>query len=49
MEKSNDACSIDQNERIPPDLMQKIRDLGILDAAFAAESGGGRVGEVGCC
>ena len=43
------ARRIDEEERIPPELMQKIRDLGILGAAFPAEYGGGGVGEVGYC
>jgi alkylation response protein AidB-like acyl-CoA dehydrogenase len=30
------ARRIDEEERIPPELMQKIRDLGILGAAFPA-------------
>ena len=43
------ARRIDEEERIPPELMQKIRDLGILGAAFPAEYGGAGVGEVGYC
>jgi alkylation response protein AidB-like acyl-CoA dehydrogenase len=40
---------IDQQERIPDDLIQKIKDLGLLGAAFPPEYGGGGFGEVGYC
>lgn len=43
------ARRIDEEERIPPELIQKIRDLGILGAAFPQEYGGGGFGEVGYC
>ncbi len=43
------AHDIDQNECIPDDLIQKIKDLGLLGAAFPAEYGGGGFGEVGYC
>ncbi|MBM4162046.1 MAG: acyl-CoA dehydrogenase [Ignavibacteria bacterium] len=43
------ARRIDEEERIPPELVQKIRDLGILGAAFPQEYGGGGFGEVGYC
>jgi alkylation response protein AidB-like acyl-CoA dehydrogenase len=43
------ARRIDDEERIPPELIQKIRDLGLLGAAFPAEYGGGGFGEVGYC
>ncbi|MBM4168386.1 MAG: acyl-CoA dehydrogenase [Ignavibacteria bacterium] len=43
------AHRIDEEERIPPELIHKIRDLGILGAVFPAEYGGGGVGEVGYC
>lgn len=43
------AQKIDQEERIPPELIQKIKDLGLLGAAFPPEYGGGGFGEVGYC
>lgn len=43
------AHKIDQEERIPPELIQKIKDLGLLGTAFPEEYGGGGFGEVGYC
>ncbi|MDP2209956.1 MAG: acyl-CoA dehydrogenase family protein [Bacteroidota bacterium] len=43
------ASKIDQDERIPPELIKKIADLGLLGAAFPTEYGGGGFGEVGYC
>ncbi len=43
------AQKIDEEERIPPELIGKLRDLGLLGAAFPQEYGGGGVGEVGYC
>jgi len=43
------ARKIDEDEKIPADLIQKIRDLGLLGAAFPAEYGGGGFGELGYC
>lgn len=43
------ATEIDQNERIHPELIQKIKDLGLLGEAFPPEYGGGGFGEVGYC
>lgn len=43
------ANKIDEEERIPPELIQKIKDLGILGAVFPTEYGGGGFGEVGYC
>jgi alkylation response protein AidB-like acyl-CoA dehydrogenase len=43
------AQKIDQDERIPPELIQKIKDLGLLGAAFPPEYGGGGFGELGYC
>ena len=43
------AQKIDQEERIPPELIQKMRDLGLLGAVFPPEYGGGGFGEVGYC
>jgi alkylation response protein AidB-like acyl-CoA dehydrogenase len=43
------AAAIDQEERIPPELIRKIADLGLLGAAFPPEYGGGGFGEVGYC
>jgi alkylation response protein AidB-like acyl-CoA dehydrogenase len=43
------ARRIDEEEKIPPELIQKIKDLGLLGAAFPQEYGGGGFGEVGYC
>lgn len=43
------AADIDKNERIPDTLIQKIKDIGFLGAAFPEEYGGGGFGEVGYC
>lgn len=43
------AQTIDSEERIPPELIDKMRGLGLLGAAFPAEYGGGGFGEVGYC
>ncbi len=43
------ARKIDEDEKIPADLIQKIKDLGLLGASFPAEYGGGGFGEVGYC
>lgn len=43
------ASKIDQEERIPPELIKKIAELGLLGAAFPTEYGGGGFGEVGYC
>ncbi|MFH0991836.1 MAG: acyl-CoA dehydrogenase family protein [bacterium] len=43
------AQKIDEDEEIPKELIQKIRDLGILGAVFPPEYGGGGFGEVGYC
>jgi alkylation response protein AidB-like acyl-CoA dehydrogenase len=43
------AQKIDEEERIPPELIRKIADLGFLGAAFPQEYGGGGFGEVGYC
>jgi alkylation response protein AidB-like acyl-CoA dehydrogenase len=43
------AHRIDEEERIPPELIQKIKDLGLLGAVFPPEYGGGGFGEVGYC
>ncbi len=43
------AAKIDEQERIPPELIQKIKDLGLLGAAFPTEYGGGGFGELGYC
>lgn len=43
------AKKIDEEEKIPEDLIKKIADLGLLGAAFPVEYGGGGFGEVGYC
>lgn len=43
------ASKIDQDERIPPELIKKIAELGLLGTAFPPEYGGGGFGEVGYC
>ncbi len=43
------ACEIDRQESIPPDIIDKIRDLGFLGVAFPEEYGGSGFGEVGYC
>ena len=43
------AHKIDEEEEIPKDLINKLRDLGFLGASFPAEYGGGGFGEVGYC
>ncbi len=43
------AQKIDEEERIPPELINKIRELGLLGAAFPQEYGGGGFGETGYC
>jgi alkylation response protein AidB-like acyl-CoA dehydrogenase len=43
------AHKIDEEERIPPELIGKLRDLGLLGAVFPPEYGGGGFGEVGYC
>ncbi len=43
------ASRIDEEERIPPELIKKIAELGLLGEAFPPEYGGGGFGEVGYC
>jgi len=43
------AQKIDEEEKIPEGLIRKIRDLGLLGAAFPQEYGGGGFGETGYC
>jgi alkylation response protein AidB-like acyl-CoA dehydrogenase len=43
------AAKIDNDEKIPTELIKKIADLGLLGAAFPTEYGGGGFGEVGYC
>jgi len=43
------AKKIDEEEEIPPELIRKIAELGLLGASFPQEYGGGGFGEVGYC
>jgi len=43
------AHRIDEEEQIPPEIITKLRDLGLLGAVFPPEYGGGGFGEVGYC
>jgi alkylation response protein AidB-like acyl-CoA dehydrogenase len=43
------AAKIDEEEKIPPDIIKKVGELGLLGAAFPVEYGGGGFGEVGYC
>ncbi len=43
------AAKIDNDEKIPEELIKKIGELGLLGAAFPTEYGGGGFGEVGYC
>ena len=43
------ARDIDENEKIPEDLIKKLGEVGLLGTAFPDEYGGGGFGEVGYC
>ncbi len=43
------ARKIDEDEKIPPEIIKKLGELGLLGAAFPVEYGGGGFGEVGYC
>lgn len=43
------AREIDENEKIPPELIKKMGEMGFLGASFPPEYGGGGFGEVGYC
>lgn len=43
------AMKIDEDEKIPPELIKKMAELGLLGAVFPPEYGGGGFGEVGYC
>jgi alkylation response protein AidB-like acyl-CoA dehydrogenase len=43
------AAQIDENEAIPEEIINKIKELGLLGAAFPVEYGGSGFGEVGYC
>ena len=43
------AHQIDENEKIPPEIIQKLGELGLLGAAIPEQYGGGGFGEVGYC
>ena len=43
------AAEIDENEEIPQEIINQIRELGILGVAFPEDYGGSGFGEVGYC
>jgi alkylation response protein AidB-like acyl-CoA dehydrogenase len=43
------AKKIDEDEQIPPELIKKMGEIGLLGAVFPPEYGGGGFGEVGYC
>ncbi|MBI4810607.1 MAG: acyl-CoA dehydrogenase family protein [Ignavibacteriales bacterium] len=43
------ASKIDEDEKIPDELIQKIKELGLLGTVFPTEYSGGGFGEVGYC
>jgi alkylation response protein AidB-like acyl-CoA dehydrogenase len=43
------ASKIDEEEKIPDDIISKIKELGLLGTVFPIEYGGGGFGEVGYC
>jgi alkylation response protein AidB-like acyl-CoA dehydrogenase len=43
------ARMIDEEEKIPRELIKKMADLGLMGTAFPAEYGGGGFGELGYC
>jgi len=43
------ANKIDEEGQIPPELIQKLSDTGLMGTAFSTEYGGGGFGEIGYC
>jgi alkylation response protein AidB-like acyl-CoA dehydrogenase len=43
------AQKIDEEERIPPELIKKIADVGFFGTSFPEKYGGGGFGKVGYC
>ena len=43
------ASKIDENEKIPAELIKKIGELGLMGVSFPEEYGGGGFGEIGYC
>ncbi len=43
------ASKIDEEEKIPKEIIDKLGELGLLGASFPMEYGGGGFGEVGYC
>jgi len=43
------AKKIDEQERIPPELIKKLGDVGFLGTMFPEEYGGGGFGKIGYC
>jgi len=43
------AAKIDQEEKIPQEIIKKLAEIGVLGVSFPEEYGGGGFGEVGYC
>lgn len=43
------AAKIDRDENIPPELIKKIAEMGLLGTSFPEEYGGGGLGKIGYC
>jgi len=43
------SAKIDQDEKIPADIIKKLGEIGVLGVSFPEEYGGGGFGEVGYC
>lgn len=43
------ASKIDENEKIPDELIKKLAEIGVLGVSFPEKYGGGGFGEIGYC